>query len=118
MRLRQKKPEGVERPNGSRDARTKIRQAANGYIVQQYPFGCLGGKPRRLEGKPGVWIVPILLTSPGRGAVGEVGMVAVSVSGQEVVGGTPRRQVVAAMKHLRETHADALEAAFHQARTV
>jgi hypothetical protein len=65
-----------------------------------------------------VWIVPILLTSPGHGAVGEVGMVAVSVTASEVVGGTPRREVVAAIKNLRETHADALEAAFHQARTV
>ena len=118
MRLQQRKTGAVERPHGSKDARERIRQAANAHIVEHYPFGCLGGKPRRLEGKPGVWIVPILLTSPGHGAVGEVGMLAVSVSGQEVVGGTPRREVVVAMKQLRETHANALEAAFHRARTV
>ena len=52
-------------------------QAANGYIVRHYPFGCLGINPRRLVGKNDFWIVPIFLTSPGYGAVGEVGLVAV-----------------------------------------
>src|SRR5882762_1467069 len=50
------------------------RIAASAYIVGNYPIGFLGGTPQRLtlEGRP-FWIVPIVLTSPGYGAVGEVG---------------------------------------------
>ncbi|GEM_PF-3387427 len=118
MQVRQPKTKTVARRQSSADASATIRQAANGYIVESYPFGCLGGEPRRLVGKHGMWIVPIVLTSPGYGAVGDVGMVAVAARSHEVVGATPRGEVTAAIKKLKEAHSDALEAAFDQARTV
>ena len=95
------------------------RIAASAYIVGNYPIGSLGGTPQRLtlDGRP-FWIVPIVLTSPGYGAVGEVGLVAMDAATQKVVGSTPRGDVVAAAKRLREAKRDELEAAFLQARTV
>ena len=71
--------------------------AANGYIVSQFPIGFLGGTPHRLPLETrGLWIVPIVLTSPGYGAVGEVGVVAIDACTGQILGGTPRRDVVAA----------------------
>ena len=93
--------------------------AANRYALRQYPLGILAGTPRHLSlQKSDVWIVPILLTSPGYGAVGEVGVVAVNAQTGKVVGGTPKQEVIAAGKRLREETRDELEAAFHRARTV
>jgi hypothetical protein len=93
--------------------------AANRYVVRQYPLGVLAGTPRRLSlQKSDVWIVPVLLTSPGYGAVGEVGVVAVNARTGQVVGGTPNQEVIAAGKRLREEKRDELEAAFRRARTV
>lgn len=94
-----------------------VLQSANGYIVRHYPFGCLGKNPQRLVGATDFWIVPIFLTSPGFGAVGEVGLVAVDACTHQVVSATARPQVNKAIKHLQETKHDALEAAFHRART-
>jgi len=94
-----------------------VLQAANGYIVRYYPFGCLGKHPRRLVGATDFWIVPVFLTSPGLGAVGEVGMVAVDARTHEVVGATERREVNRAIKHVKETKRDELDAAFHRSRT-
>jgi hypothetical protein len=92
--------------------------AANDYIVSHYPIGFLGGTPRRLAlGDQELWIVPIVLTSPGYGAVGEVGFVALEAGTYQALGGTPRREVVAAAQCLREEKHDALEAAFHRAGT-
>ncbi|MCI0682372.1 MAG: hypothetical protein L0Y71_09725 [Gemmataceae bacterium] len=116
--MRWQQPKAAARRRGSAANREAIRQTANGYIVRIYPFGCMGGEPRRLVGKTGMWIVPVILTSPGYGAVGEVGLVAVAANTHEIVSATPRQEAVAALKHLREVHGRALEAAFHQARTV
>lgn len=102
-----------------RRRRAAVLQAANGHIVRHFPFGCLGGTPRRLVGEKGeLWIVPVVLTSPGYGAVGEVGLVAVDARTGRVVNGSDRHEVARAIKHLKEAKRDALEAAFRQARTV
>jgi len=92
--------------------------AANRFMLREYPLGILGGTPRRLNVKGAdVWIVPVLLTSPGYGAVGEVGMVAVDARNGAIVGSTPRADVVASGKRLREEKRDDLEAAFLRARS-
>ena len=92
---------------------------ANRYVVRQYPHGLLAGTPRRLSLKGSdVWIVPVLLTSPGYGAVGEVGFVAVNARSGQILGGTPKADVIAAGKRLREENQHELEAAFRRARTV
>ena len=95
------------------------RITANRFVIQQYPFGCLCGTPRSLavEGRR-LWFVPILLTSPGYGIVGEVGAIALDRGAGRVVGSTPRNEVAAACQQLREGQRDALETAFHRARTV
>ena len=95
-----------------------VLQSANGYIVRQYPFGCLGKNPQRLVGTTDFWIVPVYFTSPGHGAVGQVALVAVDARTHQVVSATERPEVNRAIKHLKETRRDELEAAFLQARTV
>jgi hypothetical protein len=93
--------------------------AANEYIVSHYPFGFLAGTPSCLELKDReLWIVPIVLTSPGYGAVGEVGVVAIDPDARHAVGSTPRADVVLAARRLREEKHEELEAAFRRARTV
>ena len=107
-------------PRRSKARKTEaIVIAANTYIVSQYPFGCLGGTPQWLAlTDRELWIVPIVLTSPGYGAVGAVGLVAVDARTQEVMGSTPRNEVIAAIKGMREANRDELDAAFRRARTV
>jgi hypothetical protein len=114
-------PERISRPkkrSKTRAANGKAAvQSANAYIVRHYPIGCLGGPPRRLTlGSRQLLIVPLILTSPGYGAVGEVGVLALDAETHPVVGGTPRREVGKAVAHLREERHDALQAAFHRAR--
>lgn len=91
--------------------------AANGHMLLNYVIGLLGGPPHRVSLPGGdLWIVPMVLTSPGYGAVGEVGAIAVDARTGEVVGGTPKEEVVEAIRRLREEKGDALEAAFLRAR--
>ena len=71
---------------------------------------------RRLVGAAEFWIIPVFLTSPGYGAVGEVGLVAVDAVSHKVVSATDRQEVNRAVKHLKEAKHDELEAAFRQAR--
>jgi hypothetical protein len=86
-------------------------------MLLKYVIGLLGGTPYHLSlPKSELWIVPMILTSPGYGAVGEVGAIAVDAQTGQVVGGTPKEEVVTAIRHLREAKHDALEAAFLQAR--
>jgi hypothetical protein len=93
--------------------------AANTHIVRYFPFGCLGGEPRRLmiEEKD-LWIVPIVLTSPGYGIVGQCGVVALDAMSLQVLAASPRPEVNQAIVSLRESKRDELEAAFHRARTI
>ena len=91
--------------------------AANAHMLLKYVIGLLGGTPYHLSlPKSELWIVPMILTSPGYGPVGEVGAIAVDARTGQVVGGTPKEEVMAAIRRLREAKHDALEAAFLQAR--
>ena len=95
----------------------RIEIIANRYIVQNFPFGCLAGRPRHLSlGTNELWIVPITLTSAGHGAVGEVGILALDSQTRKVVGGTPSEEVAAAIKRLKREKHNELDAAFHRAR--
>jgi hypothetical protein len=115
---RSQKPSARRAPSPTADPEELVI-AANRYIVRHYPFGCLGSCPRRLTlGSRELWIISILLTSPGYGAVGEVGVVALDGRTEQVVGSTPREEVAATVQRLREEKHDELEAAFHRARTV
>jgi hypothetical protein len=90
---------------------------ANCHMLVNYIFGLLGGHPHRLALPDAQWwVVPMLLTSPGYGVVGQVGVLAIDEATGNVVGGTPKPEVISAVKQLQETHNDALEAAFLKAR--
>jgi hypothetical protein len=94
-----------------------VQIAANSYCLRHYGISYSGGTPRRLSFRSAeVWIVPALLTSPGYGVVGEVGLVAIDAATQEVVAATPAEEVRAAGSGLAEAKQDELEAAFRQAR--
>jgi hypothetical protein len=92
--------------------------AANEHCLFRYPAAYTGGPARRVVlADATLWIVPVCLTSPGYGVVGDVGMVAVDASSGRVVGSTPRNEVVAAGTRLRKGKCDEIEAAFLRART-
>lgn len=93
--------------------------AVHEYCLLRYGTGYAGGTPHRLSlPKAELWIVPVLLTSPGYGTVGVVGVVAVDAGSGGVVGATPRHEVRAAGTRLAQEKRDELDAAFRRARTV
>src|SRR5262249_34595782 len=93
--------------------------AANEYCLLQYATGYTGGSPRRLVlGGSEVWIVSVVLTSPGYDTVGEVGVVADDAATLAVMGATPRAEVLAAAAALAREKRDELDAAFRRARTL
>jgi len=111
-----KRPKRERKPTGA-GAALKAQIAANAYCLRRYSVGFTGGKPRPLTldfGK--IWIVPVMLASPGYGWVGDVGLVAVDASTFQVIGATPRPEVMAAGARLERENRDALDAAFHRAR--
>ena len=92
---------------------------ANRYILFNYPTMYTGGLPRRLTLKNlDVWAVPIVLTHPDHGVVGDVGLLAVGAASGQVVGATPRSRVIAAGKKLREAKRYDLETSFLHTRAV
>jgi hypothetical protein len=113
------KPAAAAKRRGThgRDA-DAVLKTANGFIVQHFPFGCLGKDPQRLVGPEELWVVSVALTSPGYGEVGEVGMVAVDSRTLQVTAATDRQKVNRAVEQLKVSKHDELEAAFLRARTV
>ena len=95
-----------------------IQSAANAYCLHHYAVAFGGGTAYRLRlNVQDLWIVPVVFTSPGIGAVGEVGMLAIDAATHEVIAATPRAQVRAAAAHLAQEKRDEINAAFHRART-
>ena len=93
--------------------------AANRYILLHYPTMYTGAMPRRLIlPRKALWAVPIVLTHPDHGVVGDVGLIAVDAASGRVVGATPRSEIVAAGKKLREAKSYDLEAAFLRSRAL
>jgi hypothetical protein len=86
-------------------------------MLLNYIIGLLGGTPYRLALPDGeLWIVPMMLTSPGYGYVGQVGVIAVDAGTGEVLGGSPKEEVLTAIRLLREEKQHEIEAAFLRAR--
>ena len=117
MSSRASKPRGTPGATAAHDAEAAVI-AANGYLLRHYSTSLMGGSARRLP-PPQVhhWEVPIIFTSPGYGAVGEVGAVTVDAHTGRIIHGTPKEDVRAAIQRLSEEKQDALEAAFRRART-
>jgi len=73
------------------------------YCLFHYPTLFTAGMPRLTARKNGeAWLVPVVLTHPQHGLVGEVGEVLFQGSTGAIVYHTPRRTVVAAGKRLQE----------------
>jgi hypothetical protein len=118
MSPRASRPRGAPSPTATHDAEAAVI-AANGHLLRHYSTSVMGGTPRRHPPpEDHLWEVPIVFTSPGYGAVGEVGVVTVDHLTGHVVGGTPKEEVGAAVQRLCEDKRDALEAAFRRARTI
>jgi hypothetical protein len=104
------------RPTAAVTARAAVIEA-NAYMLINYIIGLIGGTPYRLSlADRKLWIVPIMLTSPGYGHVGQIGVVAVDACTGEVVGGSPKDEVITEIRRLRREKNDELEAAFLRAR--
>jgi hypothetical protein len=103
-------------PAGGIDAEA-TQVITNEYCLLNYGTSYVGGVPYRLSLPDGeVWIVPVVLTSPGHGMVGEVGMLAVNARTGKVVGATPRDEARAAGTELAREKRHDLDAAFRRAR--
>ena len=75
----------------------RARLTAIEHCLFHYPTLFTAGMPRRLPlSDSALWIVPVVLTHPERGTIGEVGVVAVDARTGKVAGSTPRAEVVAA----------------------
>ena len=98
----------------------EARVAVNEYCLLKYASNFSSGIPARLSlssPKAELWIVPVVLTSPGYGWVGEVGMVAVDACTGDVIGAEPRQKVFASARRLEEENRNALETAFLRAKS-
>lgn len=92
---------------------SRARAIANRFILENLPDRLSAGEPRLLAFPiRTVWIIPIELTYPNIGLVGQVGFVAVDGEQEIVVGWTPFDVVEEAAQQLYTDHQDAIEAAF------
>jgi hypothetical protein len=90
---------------------------ANAYLLRNYIIGLIGGTPYHLALPGGaLWIVPMMLASAGYGHVGQVGVIALDARTGEVLGGSPKDELVAQIRRLNREKHDELEAAFLRAR--
>lgn len=94
------------------DLDTAITEA-NGFIIEHLPDRFCAGVPKMVEfAVRKVWAVPILLSYPEIGPVGEAGIVAVDAEMGTVVGWTPLEDVLKAAQDIYSARKDEIEAAF------
>lgn len=87
--------------------------AANRFIVEHLPDRFSAGLPKLVlfPLRP-LWLVPVHLTYPGVGVIGEVGMLAVDGDHPVIVGWTPLSEMEALARQLYEENRDEIELAF------
>lgn len=86
---------------------------ANRFIVENLPDRLSAGLPKSVHFPTRtVWMVPVLLTYPKVGIVGEVGMIAIETERENVVGWTPFSEVVALARQLYQEKKNEIEIAF------
>ena len=114
----------VAKRDGTRRAKAITATAAfrvvNEYCLLHYGTSFSSGTPVRCSlssPQADLWVVPVMLTSPGYGWVGQVGTVALDAASGQVVGADPRPTVYAAARRLEEAKRDELEAAFLRAKS-
>lgn len=82
---------------------------ANQFLSDHLPDRFLACRPH-LDGGPGVWRLPVVLTYAVIGPVGEVGEVLVSTSSEEVLSHAPIDEMMTRACVLYEQHRDEIEA--------
>lgn len=91
----------------------RARVVANRFILENLADRFSAGQPRVLAFPVRtVWIIPVELTYPNVGIVGQVGFVAVDGERETVVGWTPLDVMEATGQQLYSSHRDAIKAAF------
>jgi len=107
----------ARRPRTRPNPADAVQCAAHEHCLLTYGTSYRGGVPFRLSLPDSeVWIVPVVFTSPGYGAVGDAGMIVVDAVTGDVIGATGRDEVRAAGTRLAREKRDALDAAFRRAR--
>ena len=86
---------------------------ANRFIIKNLRSCFTSGLPKSVNFPiQSVWIVPILLSYPDTGVVGEVGMIAVDRESGTIVGYTPKKEIERIAKALYEEKKKEIEIAF------
>ncbi len=86
---------------------------ANKFIISNFKSCLAAGLPKTVSFPiRNVWIIPVLLSCPNVGIIGEVGMVAVDSESGSVVGFTPKNEMERIGKVLYEEKKDEIEIAF------
>ena len=83
---------------------------ANLYLLDHVPDRLTADQPR-FDEKAHVWRVPVILTYPTFGVLGQVGQVVVSAVNEDILSATPAAEMLAAAHLLVEPYRDAIEAA-------
>ncbi len=74
------------------------------YCLFHYPTLFTAGIPRASKcNGDGAWTVPIVLTDPNQGVIGEIGEMIVETRTGEVISSTDRAQLIARAKRLQGT---------------
>jgi hypothetical protein len=89
----------------------EAQAAANLFLFDHLPDRYLATEPR-LELSRQVWRVPVAVTYPSVGPLGEVGEIRVSAFSEEVLSHTPIEEMRARAQSLYEQNREAIEAAF------
>lgn len=93
----------------------EAQSVANGYLLDHLPDGFLAIEPR-FDPAMKTWRLPIVISYPFIGPVGEVGEIHVSSSSEEIVAVTPLDEMKTRARALYEQHREAIQTAFHRAR--
>jgi hypothetical protein len=102
------------KPSACDDAHAR----ANAYCLTTYGDAYVASPPRPLALPSGrIWVSTVMLTSPGYGPVGDVGVIGLDGGTRAIVDATPKAEVRAAGVRLAREKRDALSAAFRRART-
>jgi hypothetical protein len=114
-------PDTVDR-SGSQAVAIRIdlemaKRLANRFILENLPDRFCAGTPRFLQFPlRSVWIVPVVLSYPRLGPVGQAGIAAVDTETGSVVGWTPLEEMKKTAEAIYERKKTDIEAAFSQAR--
>ena len=79
------------------------------FLSDRLPDRILASSPH-LDETAQVWRVPVVLSYPLIGVLGQIGEVAVSATKAEVISSTPVEEMLESARSLAEQHRDAIEA--------